>query len=314
MENKEKKRPLLSICIPIYNRGKYLHRMLMRFCEDKDLFENKIELIIADNCSEDDLLSIVKTYREKGLNISYNRHETNIGPDKNFEYCFKVAAGKYCWLLGSDDIPSIGVVREIIKRLDGADLGLLHVSGTNKKSITYVEYNDNNKILVDINVFITFMSANIINTSNLANLDLSEYRKSNLIQVVAYMDACLCMQKNAILYIPSVFEEDRDTKNNGGYNLFGVFVGNLYWICQTFVDSGKLSVKAFEQWKKKQFKDFLSLNIVQYLILREKNFYDLTGSMKLLYKYYGHCLYAYYYVIRKLIRRPFGVLRDKFQN
>ena len=48
MENKQ---PLLSLCIPIYNRLEYLKRMLERFLEDKILFEETIDLLISDNCS-----------------------------------------------------------------------------------------------------------------------------------------------------------------------------------------------------------------------------------------------------------------------
>ena len=34
--------PILSICIPIYNRLSYLEKMLSRFFEDKDLFDEEI--------------------------------------------------------------------------------------------------------------------------------------------------------------------------------------------------------------------------------------------------------------------------------
>lgn len=58
-------KPLLSICIPIYNRLSYLERMLDRFLEEKELFESRIELYISDNCSEDDLQSCCSLYSKK---------------------------------------------------------------------------------------------------------------------------------------------------------------------------------------------------------------------------------------------------------
>ena len=51
-------RPTLSICIPIYNRRSYLERMLSRFLEDKQLFEEKIQLFISDNCSTEDIKGV----------------------------------------------------------------------------------------------------------------------------------------------------------------------------------------------------------------------------------------------------------------
>lgn len=105
MENNQ---PLLSICIPIYNRLSYLEKMLSRFLEDKDLFQTEIDLMISDNASQDDLKSCIDKYEKLGLNIRYNRNETNLGPDGNFLYCFNHVSGRYCWLLGSDDIPVEG--------------------------------------------------------------------------------------------------------------------------------------------------------------------------------------------------------------
>ena len=37
--------PVLSLCIPIYNRQDFLDKMLVRFLEDQDLFETKISFI-----------------------------------------------------------------------------------------------------------------------------------------------------------------------------------------------------------------------------------------------------------------------------
>ncbi|MBR4625234.1 MAG: glycosyltransferase family 2 protein [Alphaproteobacteria bacterium] len=106
--------PLLSLCIPIYNRLPYLERQLKRMIEDKDLFKEKIQLIISDNCSSDDLLSCCEKYKSQGLNLHYHRNETNIGPDGNFDWCFHNAGGKYVWLLGSDDIPEKGILSQIV--------------------------------------------------------------------------------------------------------------------------------------------------------------------------------------------------------
>lgn len=39
------KKPVLSLCIPIYNRIAYLERQLTRFLEDKQLFEEQVQLI-----------------------------------------------------------------------------------------------------------------------------------------------------------------------------------------------------------------------------------------------------------------------------
>lgn len=46
--------PLLSICIPTYNRACYLWRTLNSITTQKGfLFTDFIEIIISDNCSDD---------------------------------------------------------------------------------------------------------------------------------------------------------------------------------------------------------------------------------------------------------------------
>ena len=50
--------PLLSICIPTYNRAKILDRALENI---------ERELVIFNNCSKDDTQEIVYKYINKGL-------------------------------------------------------------------------------------------------------------------------------------------------------------------------------------------------------------------------------------------------------
>lgn len=291
--------PLLSICIPIYNRLSFLERQLNRMLEDKELFEEQIQLIISDNCSTDDLKSCCEKYQQHGLTLTYHRNETNLGPDGNFDWCFHHVDGKYVWLLGSDDIPMKGLLREILEVLEGVGYGLVHLSITPRNERLRIYRNDNG-ILADINVWITFMSANIIRTDSVRHFDLKEYMGSYMIQVPAYLNACLSIEDNALLYLGQLFEEDSDAANNGGYNLFKVFVGNLFGIYKEFVDKGVLSEQTYERIKKVEYKVFLVSYIVKLLVLRKRGNFDTNDSWRILWKHYGNKPYAYYYLIRQL--------------
>lgn len=285
--------PILSLCIPIYNRENFLDKMLARFLEDKDLFENKIALYISDNCSQDNLGACCAVYQKQGLNISYHRNKENIGPDANFEQCFRHATGKYVWLLGSDDIPVRGFLRSLLSYLEGSDdYGLVHLS-MQKKEKAFTCYHSSDEMAVAVNYWITFMSANIIYTASYEGLDLSAYRSSNMIQVPVYLNACLSHQQNAILYSEDLFEKETDNANNGGYNFFRVFVTNLFSIYQSFVNKGSLSASAFESIKKIEYKTLLTPYIVFLLLFKRNRNFDTTNSWKILYHHYGRYLYAY---------------------
>lgn len=295
--------PLLSLCIPIYNRLSYLERQLTRMLEDKDLFEKQIQLIISDNCSTDDLRSCCEKYQKRGLKMHYHRNETNIGPDGNFDWCFHHADGKYVWLLGSDDIPVKGLLQKIIGLLN-EDYGLLHLSMRKLSQELYL-YRSSEEMAVAVNYWITFMSANIIRTDSLKTVDLSEYKRSFMIQVPAYLNACCSYQNNAVIYLPQYFEKENDGANNGGYNLFEVFITNLYGIFESFVQKGLLSKDALEKIKRVEYKEFLVTWIVSILILKTNKNFKRGADWKILNKHYGRKPYAYYYLFAYLAKSVF---------
>lgn len=295
--------PILSLCIPIYNRLPYLERQLARMLEDKDLFEKQIQLIISDNCSTDDLRSCCEKYQQLGLRLHYHRQEKNFGPDGNFDWCFHHADGQYVWLLGSDDVPVAGILRELIEVLSDSDYGLVHLNISRQSQILTAYHNDET-LLADINVWITFISSNIIKTASVKNYDLSSYVGSYMIQVPAYLNACLTNEDNALIYLGQLFEKDSDASNNGGYNLFEVFVENLFGMYQQFIDKAMLSQKAFELIKECEYKTWLVGFVVDLLILKRakrKNF-KLDNAWGILRKHYGGRKYFYYSTIFHLCK------------
>ena len=299
MENKQ---PLLSLCIPIYNRLEYLKRMLERFLEDKILFEETIDLLISDNCSTDDLESCVNEFKSKGLKITYNRNQKNLGPDGNFLYCFNHAKGKYCWLLGSDDIPVKGFLNSLVTVLQGKEYGLVHLNHHYDGLSQLFEYSDNQKMVENIAHWITFMSSNIINTKNIAFINSNQYMDTYLIQVPYYLYSCLNSPVNAI-YMYSCFEKDDDSANNGSYNLFQVFVQNLFDVYERFYQQKMLSRKVIENIKRNEYEHFLFPFIKDLLVLKKKSNFDKKHAWHILFRCYGLKWYFYSYPIMYVVKK-----------
>ena len=63
MENKQ---PLLSICIPTYNRAEYLEGALKNIVTDS-AFDSRVEVIISDNASTDNTQEVGKKYSNLSL-------------------------------------------------------------------------------------------------------------------------------------------------------------------------------------------------------------------------------------------------------
>jgi len=113
-------KPLLSICIPTYNRAKFLpdtiESILNQITSD---IKDKIEICISDNASSDNTEEIVKKYQKKNIcKIVYNKNEENIGADRNYLKVVEIANGEYCWWLGSDDALEDNILTELINKIN----------------------------------------------------------------------------------------------------------------------------------------------------------------------------------------------------
>ena len=85
-------KPLLSICIPTYNRSKYLKNSIESIICQQEFLDGKVEIVISDNASEDDTPSVVKAYTDRYCNIHYHRNSENVR-DQNFPIAVSHAHG-----------------------------------------------------------------------------------------------------------------------------------------------------------------------------------------------------------------------------
>ncbi|MEI2298043.1 glycosyltransferase family 2 protein [Ensifer sp. MJa1] len=107
----------LSICIPTYNRARFLEKALTYFVELYQ-FPFTYEIIISDNASTDDTREVVDGFAAKGLPIRYFRQAENRGPYPNIVSAFGRASGEYTIYLADDDVLINEGVRDAIRYLD----------------------------------------------------------------------------------------------------------------------------------------------------------------------------------------------------
>jgi glycosyltransferase involved in cell wall biosynthesis len=92
-------RPLVSIGISTYNRAMgYLREALQ---SSLDQTYPNLEIIVSDNCSEDETEVVVRGFDDP--RIRYFRQPHNIGANNNFNFCLQQARGDYFLLLHDDD-------------------------------------------------------------------------------------------------------------------------------------------------------------------------------------------------------------------
>ncbi|OYD95951.1 glycosyl transferase [Nostoc sp. 'Peltigera membranacea cyanobiont' 213] len=109
----EYQQPLVSVIIPTYNRPEYLKQAIASAIQQT--YQN-IEIIISDNCSEEDTQAIVASFAD--LRIRFWRHEQNVGMLANQQHAFKMAQGKYVASLHDDDMWNEDFLAKLIPPLE----------------------------------------------------------------------------------------------------------------------------------------------------------------------------------------------------
>lgn len=116
----------ISICIPHYNRAKYLIKVL-------DTIKNQdytdIEVIISDDCSKDDSHLVIPEYIQKvsdsgnPIKFNYIRQPKNLGYDGNLRASLERGTGDYLFTLGNDDaLAEKNTISLLVEKLQSLNL------------------------------------------------------------------------------------------------------------------------------------------------------------------------------------------------
>lgn len=111
------KKPILSICIPNYNRADFLTKNLQLIAKQN---HPNIEVVVCDDFSIEDIQMVVDNFRKNypKVNLKYKQNSRNLGFDKNVLKTISLASGQYCWLLSNDDQILPGSIKKIIKTIN----------------------------------------------------------------------------------------------------------------------------------------------------------------------------------------------------
>lgn len=292
---------LLSICIPTFNRAKALKGNLDALFQQSMGKNLPLEFMISDNCSTDDTAKVVNSFIEKGMSINYIRNQKNLGMDGNFAQCYRKASGKYVLVLGDDDFLNEGMLEKLLIKLRSGDYGLVHLKTNAKNKISDEIFYDTTMFLKNISFWITYISSNVVNSKYIRDHDFEKKFGSYLTIIPLYLTAAVEHKKN-LLINERVFSDGIDSKTNGGYNFFEVFIVNYLGIWKDFKDENKISKQLYKWIKRDILKFFLIRNAYTLLIKKDKNNYKLENSFSYFKNFYFSHLYFYYYFTLYVIK------------
>jgi glycosyltransferase involved in cell wall biosynthesis len=91
--------PKISVCIATYNGNQYIRQQLDSILSQ---LSSSDEVIICDDCSSDNTVSIIRSINDPRIQIYLNT--VNIGYAKNFQKCLQKCSGQYIFLADQDDV------------------------------------------------------------------------------------------------------------------------------------------------------------------------------------------------------------------
>lgn len=245
--------PILSICIPTYNRAKYLKQTLESIVSQK-IFTNStdIEIVISDNASIDDTEAICANYvnKYKGK-ILYFRNDTSMHSSENFKQVLSLANG--CLLkLHNDTLMlkpnSLKILLDTSKKYK-TEKQLIFFAPIHQERIICNSLDD---FILASSYYSTWIGGFCIWKEHSSYFDMFiTERDCRLAQTSIILDIIKKCPQSVVLN-SNIFET-LYVKNKGkgdSYNIAEVFGYNYLNILKKYVSNGNLSVKVYNQEKK----------------------------------------------------------------
>ena len=173
--------PLVSVIIPNYNHSRFLKDRIDSVLNQT--YRN-IEVIILDDCSQDNSRDIINQYRTHS-NISHIVfNEINSGSTfHQWHKGFALAKGEYIWIAESDDVASPDFIKKLLEAINGDTSVVLAASAItvideNGIEINHLSISKTNKIKKYSSE--DFIKENMLLGNHLFNASSAIFRKEAL--------------------------------------------------------------------------------------------------------------------------------------
>ena len=312
-------RPLLSICIPTFNRGNILNDVLNNYVNNPQ-FDNEVEIVISDNASTDITEEICMRYAEKYPNVRYYKNKENLN-NKNFPIVLDLAEGEYLKLLNDWvylDEEGLGYIKKVLKD---------HLN--DKKSIFFTSNWIDTKYkgqeicyCSDINDYISVVST-FVTSNNLFGVWKEDWKRivekdkysEMLLQQDDWTYQLLKMKKDCIVCNKVIYKTSKvPLKVRSGYNWFQVHLDYYCKIMDPYIKSGLINTEVVKYDKRHLLVHFIP-ELQNALIYNSSKYwkFDTSHTWHYLWYYYKSDPYFYYFIIRLyisfFIKAPFKLLK-----
>lgn len=227
----------ISVLVPTYNQSKFIRKTILSILNQT--YKN-IEIIIGDDCSSEDIKSVVNDLLD--YNVKYIRNDVNIGRVRNYhKLLYTQSTGDYVINIDGDDLLTDPLFFE---------RAVCHISCHNDKNVLYVAckaFSNEGKITYNIHEIANEIECisgvdfvvNIFNKYKFSHLT-TLYNREHAKYVGFYDLDCLSTDVNSILKYSlsssvildkNIVGQWHSTGNNEShFSNVEAYVSNLVWI------------------------------------------------------------------------------------
>jgi abequosyltransferase len=300
---------ILSICIPTYNRSKHLEATVLSIvCQDRFLKSNDIEIIISDNCSEDDTGEVSRTLiKNYGDRIKYYRNDKNI-KDMNFEKVLSYGKGMF-----------LKLNNDTLSHLEGSLEKIIQTINENRSTKNLLFFS-NGELGAEKNIFCKDLDSFVGNVSYFSGwiggygiwredyLTFNDYNRRAHLQLtqVDVLFRLINSQRTVFVNNEKLFNVQQLSKK-GDYDLLKVFLDNYLFLLSEQLSAGTLLKRTMVSEKKKLLLQFIFPWLVNIKTNPEVYQFKCKNWFQRVFKYYKKDGLT---LLRFLIKFEFTILKN----
>lgn len=306
-------KPLVSICIPTYNRVEYLKASIDSIVGQEDFLNGNVEIAVSDNASTDGTEEICRVYSEKFNNFKYFKNDVNVS-DRNFPLSLSRGTGLLRKLSNDTLIysqNSLSIICRIVLKHKGKKPVIFFMNNRNKlfsffkNKFVKDRLLERNRFLKKLSYYITWIGGFSIWEDDCHYLDKDEGDCDKKLWQVGKLYDLINNHGIGLINNKCLFSVQEVKGKDVSYGIFNVFYRNYLDILDRQMETKVISKLDYSYLKKDLLFNFFSFWIAQWDLNKKKSSSSEEDLKKLVFneykkeKYFGSFLV--YYGFKKML-------------
>lgn len=291
-------KPLVSICIPTYNRVEALKKCVDSIISSKYYSPQSVEIVISDNCSTDETQEYVQSIVDNNrYRIFYSRNEENIGGDMNFIKVLSIAHGEFLKLhndYSSFTEDGLGFLINTVK-LYKQSKTLLFFSIRSKEPFSYINCDDMNSFLDTTATDVSWIGSYGFWADDFDGLESKDKMLDSKFMQVDWILRLIKKKGSCVVCCGWLTSKMPLSTKHGGYNFVKLFSQSFPSLFPPYVESGDISSATYERLMKRLLVMLLRW-IFRLKFNKQEYSYETSGTFSLLNNCFRKYSWYYYYL------------------